>query len=167
MLAKQSGSWLVLLGLLAGIVFFQTRGLVSGRPPAIHGPTLDGSVFDLNHLSGRPSIIYFWASWCGVCEAIQDNVQAVATDHPIITVALKSGNAAEVSDYMRKESFDVPVLLDETGDLAQRYGVRGVPTLFFLDGQGNIRLTASGYTSEAGLRLRLWLAGKLSQVAAP
>lgn len=167
MLARQSWFWLVLLGLLAGIGFFQTRGLVSGTSPAIQGNTLEGQAFDLTRLSGRPSVIYFWASWCGVCKAMQDNVQAVAIDHPMITLALKSGNAAEVREYMRKEKFAVPVVLDETGEMAQRYGIRGVPTLFFLDADRNIRFTASGYTSEAGLRLRLWLAGKLSPAPNP
>ena len=162
MWVKQHGIWLVLVGLLAGMGFFQTRGLVSGAPPAIQGNSLDGKAFDLTHLSGRPSIIYFWASWCAVCKAMQGNVQAVATDHPIITLALKSGDAAEVREYMRKEKFSVPVILDESGEMAQRYGIRGVPTVFFLDAGGNISFTASGYTSEAGLRFRLWLAGKLS-----
>jgi peroxiredoxin len=74
-------------------------------------------------------------------------------------VALQSGDAAEVQAYMDKEGFRVPVVLDEDGAIGKSYGIRGVPAVFILGPDGNIRFSTMGWTSELGLRFRLWLAG--------
>jgi hypothetical protein len=49
------------------------------------------------------------------------------------------------------------VLLDNTGELAQTFGLKGVPISFILDPNGEIKFVETGYSSEVGLRLRLWL----------
>jgi len=64
-----------------------------------------------------------------------------------------------VSQYMRENGLDFPVLLDESGLLSVAWGVRGVPSSFIIDADGQIRHLAVGYTTELGLRFRLWLAG--------
>jgi hypothetical protein len=43
--------------------------------------------------------------------------------------------------------------------IAAQWGVRAVPASFIVDGAGQIRFLEIGYTTGAGLRLRLWLAG--------
>jgi len=35
-----------------------------------------------------------------------------------------------------------------------------VPTLIFVDRAGRVRAVTQGYTSESGIRLRLWWAGR-------
>jgi predicted transcriptional regulator len=64
-----------------------------------------------------------------------------------------------VSRYVREKGLSVRVILDEAGSIAERYGLRGVPAVFVLDSVGQIRFVATGYTSETGMRLRLWWAG--------
>jgi hypothetical protein len=61
---------------------------------------------------------------------------------------------------MEAQGFDVPALVDEGGVLAERYSVRGVPALFFVDGDGVIRNATTGFTTEASIRLRLWWLGR-------
>jgi peroxiredoxin len=51
------------------------------------------------------------------------------------------------------------VLMDESGVLARRWGVRGVPATFIIDSEGRVDYAGQGYSTELGLRLRLWLAG--------
>jgi predicted transcriptional regulator len=50
------------------------------------------------------------------------------------------------------------VRVDEDGAVAAAWGVRGVPTAFVVDGDGQIRYVTTGVTTRWGLRLRLWLA---------
>lgn len=150
---------LAVILLFIGAQIFASRGLVSGVPPSIEGRTLDGQSFALSQLRGRPAVIYFWASWCPVCRIMQSNVQSVAMDYSLISLALQSGDQAQVSRYMSQEGFKLTTLLDTDGATAQRFGIRGVPSVFILGPDGNIRFAVSGYTSEFGLRVRLWLAG--------
>jgi len=152
--------WAAVIALFLGIQFGAHRDLASGEPPALSGLTLDGEHFALAQLRGRPAVVYFWAEWCPICRAMQGPVQAVAQDYPLISLAMQSGNGAAVGEYMRRQKFQVPTLLDEDGAVAGRYGLRGVPAVFILSPDGQIRYATTGYTSEAGLRLRLWLAGR-------
>jgi thioredoxin 1 len=66
--------------------------------------------------SDKPVIVDFWAEWCGPCKALAPILDEVASE-----VA-----GAKV----------VKVNVDEAGELAQQYGIRGIPTLiFFKDGE--------------------------------
>jgi len=78
-----------------------------------------------------------------------------------VTVAMQSGDSSEISQYMRDSGLNFSVIADETGALAQRYGVKAVPVSFILNPQGQIVFSESGYTSSWGLQLRLWLANFL------
>ncbi len=76
----------------------------------------------------------------------------------MVTVALNSGGADAVAAHMQERGRAFPVVLDESGSVASVWGVRGVPTTFFVDAEGTVRNVTVGYTSWLGLRLRLWWA---------
>lgn len=150
----------LLLLVVLGIRLLQDRDLVNGMAPPLSGVTLDGQAFELEQLRGKPALVYFWAVWCGVCKAMQHNIDALNGDIPMISVAMQSGDAATVERYLSERGITMPVLLDEAALAATRYGIRGVPVAFVLGPNGAIRYTAVGYTTEWGLRARLWLAGR-------
>lgn len=150
----------VFLVMYFGLPWVLDRNLASGVPPSFRAAGLDGSMYEGPKPLGKPQIVYFWASWCGVCRAMQDNVRAVARDVPVLAVAMQSGDAGEVKRYMEEAGFDVPAVLDEDGEIGKSYGIRGVPALFVLGPEGEIRHASVGYASEWGIRARLWLAGQ-------
>lgn len=157
--ARSLLSWVAIAAFVVGVQFYTSRNLVSGQPPALQGVTAGGAPFDLNSLRGQPAALYFWASWCPVCKAMQGAVNSVASDHRVVGVAMQSGDAEEVRRYLKSSGLAVDSLPDEDGAISQAFGLRGVPTVFVLNSQGQIRFATSGYTSGPGLRLRLWLAG--------
>ena len=152
-------SWIGLLVLFIGLQSFANRDLADGMPPPIVGTGTDGQPFAGLSSLKKPAVIYFWASWCGICKSIQGTIRELAAETPMITVALQSGDAAEVKAYMGKEGFQVPVVLDEEGAIGKSYGIRGVPAIFVLGPDVAIRYSTVGYTTALGLRFRLWLAG--------
>lgn len=141
--------------------FLMNHGLKTGKPPVIKQQTITGESA-MQTISQGPAIIYFWAEWCGVCSMMQQPMTAILPDYPVITIAVKSGDNPAVQEYLNENSLNWYVVNDPLGEIAKDYQARGVPSVFFLNKQGDIVLTASGYTSEIGLRIRLWLANKLS-----
>lgn len=149
---------LVLLAVLA-VQWWQTRDSISGQAPPLRGALLSGKSIALDNLRGSPVLVHFWATWCPLCRLEEDSIQGLAADHSVITIATTSGGAAEVQSYLTEKGLDFPVLLDEAGSIGRQWEVKGVPTSFVLDGEGNIAYVTIGYSTGWGLRLRLWLAG--------
>ena len=71
---------------------------------------------------------------------------------------MQSGDAARVQGVLRTRQLAWHTAIDAEGRIAKNYGLASVPALVVLDGQGQIRFAEVGYTSEIGMRLRLWWA---------
>jgi thiol-disulfide isomerase/thioredoxin len=146
--------------LVFGIRAYQHRHMPKGIAPELVGTDLDGRVVSLADYHGKPVLLHFWATWCGVCKAEQHNIDAVSRDLPVLTVASQSGSAAEVGTFVREHAISPRVIIDEQNVLASRFGVHAFPASFVIDGDGAIRHAEVGYTTELGLRARMWLAGQ-------
>ncbi|HHJ12104.1 MAG TPA: protein disulfide oxidoreductase [Chromatiales bacterium] len=151
---------LVFLGVYLGVRAWLQRDMAEGPPPVDELQLIDGQRVKLTDNRDRPLLIYFWASWCGICGLERGSVDSIAHDWPVLTVAMQSGGPQDIRAYLERHGLDWKVVADPDGRLAARFGLRGVPAFFVLDPHGRIVSHESGYTTEAGLRLRLWLAGK-------
>lgn len=139
--------------LLVAFRAWQGRALAA-RPPDGTLVTLDGTRFTPS-APGEPLVVHFFATWCGVCEAEEGNVAALARDHDMVAVCSQSGSAERVRAYLDEHGLaHVPVVLDATGDVAADWGVSAFPSTFYVDGAGDIDFAEVGYTSELGMRLR-------------
>jgi thiol-disulfide isomerase/thioredoxin len=149
---------LVFLLVYLGIRAWMQRDMVVGPAPALPSVTMQGETFSLEAYQGKPVLVHFWASWCGICKLQQGAINSISQDWQVITIAMQSGNAEDVRAHMQEQGLNWPVIIDTTGVVAQSYGVRGVPANFILDKDGVVRFRESGFTTELGLRARLWAA---------
>ncbi|HMI83036.1 MAG TPA: protein disulfide oxidoreductase [Polyangiaceae bacterium] len=149
----------IALLVLFGIRAYQQRAMPKGDAPPLAATDLQGAPVSLDDYRGRPVLLHFWATWCGVCKAEQHNIDAVARDLPVLSVASQSGDATEVAAYVRAHGIGPRVVVDDQSLLARRFGVHAFPATFVIDGNGRIRHVEVGYTTELGLRARVWLAG--------
>ena len=163
---KRWQRWLLEAALILAVIFgaqyWQTRGLPEGAAPPLAGVLTDGQTIKVgagNTANGAPTLVAFWATWCPVCSAEEGNIVSVAQDHRVISVAMQSGDAATVSKHLQEHGIALPALVDVDGRHAQNWRVRGVPTHFVVDGAGNIRFRVVGYATTWGLKARLWWAG--------
>ncbi len=155
------GYLLLILAIFAILHWWQSKSLISGDAPALTGELVSGDTFDLDGLRGKPVLVHFWATWCPMCRFGDDAIDAIAKDSSVITVAIQSGGTTEITEHMSRESLSFPVIPDPHGALAAAWGVSGVPASFVLDDSGRIRFATLGYTTQIGLRGRLWAAGML------
>ncbi|WP_415880384.1 protein disulfide oxidoreductase [Methylomonas sp. TEB] len=138
--------------------FLVHQDLVSGTPPPIVQTTLTGEN-PMPRINKGPTVLYFWAEWCGICRSMQGSISNIMRDYPGLTVAVRSGDDGTLQNYLNEKQLNWPIVNDNNGNLGQRYGIRGVPAVFFINAAGEIVFTTVGYTSEWGMRIRLWLAG--------
>ncbi|HEX8980971.1 MAG TPA: protein disulfide oxidoreductase [Parasulfuritortus sp.] len=164
--ASRIKRWLIEAAVFAAIFFavqaWQQRDVPHGAAPGIVGTLADGRPFELDAWrkahAGHAVALHFWADWCPICKTEEGSVSALSKDWPVMTVAMSSGSAAQVASYLSKKGLAWPALVDTDGRIAAAYGLKGVPALIVIDRQGAIRSASIGYTSEWGMRLRLWWA---------
>ena len=164
---KRWRKWLfeamILIAIVVAVTMWQNRGLPEGMAPPLAGVRTDGSAVKVGAgntaASGQAAqLVVFWATWCPVCRAEEGNISSVAEDWPVISVAMQSGEMAEVAKYLKEREISLPALVDPDGSIAAEWRVRGVPAHFILDPAGNIRFRVVGYATTLGLWSRLWWA---------
>lgn len=160
--------WLVEIALFLGI-FLAVRAYMAPAVPAAFEqapipattlPTVTGGTVTLGGANPQPTAVVFWATWCGICHVELPWLNNLAKTHRIITIAMQSGSANHVRDYLNKNQFkQLTVINDPDGQIAKTFGVTVTPTMFFLAPDGRIALAETGITSPWGIRLRLWWLG--------
>lgn len=145
----------IFAALFFGIRAYQRRDLPSGPAPALSAVSLDGEPLSLS--TEKPTLVYFWATWCGVCSAMKGAVDDVSDDHNVITIAVQSGDEASIRAAL-PEGSELPVISDPSGALAAQWNVSAYPTAFFVSPEGEIEFVEVGYTTGPGMRARMFLA---------
>ena len=152
---------LLIVAIVIGIRTWQQKDLVNGVAPSFQSVMLDGKTVNLEDYSGKPLLIHFWASWCPFCKFEESSITDIQKDWSVSSVAYQSGNKDEVLEHMQERGIESwPTIIDADSRLAELFGVKGVPTSYIIDGNGNIRFTEVGLTSGWGLRARMWWADK-------
>lgn len=149
---------MLIIAVFFAVKSYSQRDLVNDKLPYFESTLLSGQKFVSNNLKSKPLLLHFWASWCPVCELEKESIESLSKDYQVISVAMKSGTDMEVKQYMNENLLSFPTIVDEHGTLSEKFGIRGVPVSFIVSPNGQIAFSEIGYTTELGLRLRLWLA---------
>ena len=150
------------------VALYHQRNMVSGIAPDIQAPLVSGKSFNLDEArSEGPVLIYFWGSWCPVCLVVSPAVDSIAQDalsnkHNVLSIALTSGNDADITKYQNEHAYTFETLNDNDGRYSQQWGVLVTPSIFIINQQGEVTYVSTGVTSEWGMRIRLWLARMLA-----
>jgi thiol-disulfide isomerase/thioredoxin len=117
-----------------------------GQPFDLRFTALDGRAINTADLRGKVLLIDFWATWCGPCIAELPNVKATyAKLQPrgfeIVGISFDQSREA-LEALVRKEGIAWPQHFDGEGwesDLAERYKISGIPTMWLVDKKGVVR----------------------------
>jgi cytochrome c biogenesis protein CcmG/thiol:disulfide interchange protein DsbE len=104
---------------------------------------LDGNPIRLDQFAGKPLWIVFWATWCTPCQQEASEIRAAyhlhrGDDLAVLAIDIQEP-AAAVRDYALNHDLDYTIGLDATASVKALYGAWGLPSHFFLDGNGVIR----------------------------
>jgi cytochrome c biogenesis protein CcmG/thiol:disulfide interchange protein DsbE len=133
------------------------RTQVGNPAPDFQLPKIDGATVSLADLRGKPAVIVFWASWCSSCKEEAPRINALAAQYErkgvrVLGINVKDSPAgAEVG--VKEFGIRYPVARDPDASVARAYGVRGTPTVIFLDRKGVVRYFANELPNDYARRL--------------
>lgn len=78
----------------------------------------ENNVNEWKYLGDKPAIIDFYANWCGPCKRLSPILEEIATEYN-----------GEIIIYK--------VNVDDERDIATAFGIRSLPTLFFVPTEGS------------------------------
>ncbi|MEJ2559593.1 MAG: TlpA disulfide reductase family protein [Anaerolineae bacterium] len=118
--------------------------------------TLDGRSVKLSDYRGQVILLNTWASWCPPCRAEMPDLEAYYREHKedgfVVLAVNDEESDSTVANFIQAQGFTFPVLLDSDGKVMSQYGVRGLPTSFFIDRSGMVRGVWSGQLSPERLK---------------
>ena len=104
---------------------------------------VDGMEYSLADYEGQKVYIKFWASWCPICLSELDSLNQLSAtgDFPVLTIVSPGlGSEKDRDDFIEwyngLEYDNIIVLLDDGGEIAAKYMVRGYPTSVYVGSDG-------------------------------
>jgi peroxiredoxin len=138
---------------------------------------LDGDPVTLESLRGKIVWLNFFASWCPPCQQETPILRSIADDYrdrglEVVGVSVQETTPADVKAYADRYRLGYTIGFDGSGHVLREYRVFALPTQFFIDPEGVIRVVVPGPVDETGARALIEsmlpeVAGAASPAASP
>ncbi len=124
--------------------------------------TQSGETVKLSDLRGQAVLVNLWATWCPPCRAEMRSIEKVYKEYKdqgftVLAVNMTyQDEATKIPTFVSEQNLSFPILLDETGRMANAYQMRSLPSSFFISRDGIIKeVVIGGPMAEALLRTRV------------
>lgn len=139
----------------------QDLGIALGEH-APGGPleSMTGQTVDLaSYLGKQPTVIEFWATWCGNCKQLEPAMRAAMTRHgaqvKFVTVAVSVNQSFErVKAWQAANKLPGELLYDRKGTVSGAYDVPATSYVLVVDRTGKIVYTGVGGTQDLEAAIR-------------
>lgn len=104
---------------------------------------LDGKPQSLSQYRGKIVLLNFWATWCKPCTTEMPAMQASfdkLRDKGFVVLAINElEDDAKVREHIKTYGHTFTVLMDRDNQVANQFGVYGLPVSVFIDQQGRVQ----------------------------
>lgn len=123
---------------------------VGGKAPAFNLKDLNGNTVTLESLKGKVVFLDFWATWCGPCKEEFPELDALYRKYgkegfEVVGISVDKSES-NVADFLKKRPVSFTILTNTKGDVAEAYGLPGMPTGFIIGKDGVIRYRHAGFS---------------------
>lgn len=138
-------SVIVLLCFLSNVVLgSELQPLENGTAaPDFKLRQLNGEWVKLSDFRGMVVVINFWAAWCPPCRVAMLYLDKLSEaigeqDLTILNIATYDKGEEGTRAFATEQGLKIPILLDSTFIVANKYGVKNIPLTYILDRNGTI-----------------------------
>ncbi|MBI3624561.1 MAG: TlpA family protein disulfide reductase [Candidatus Rokubacteria bacterium] len=112
-------------------------------------PSLNGKVLRLADYKGKVVFVNFWATWCPPCKEEMPAMERLYQRYKdkglvVVAVSVDSEGGPIVVPFVKEHKLTFPIGLDQKMAVADRYGVRALPTSFLVNKTGTLVALALG-----------------------
>lgn len=140
--------------------FNEMMCLAPGKPaPAIVAKDIKDKDVTLEQFKGSLVYIDFWTTWCGPCRGELPHLEKLQDEYKgkkVVFISLSLDDDKAAWEKMVKDNKMKGVQLHATGawrsDAAVSYKIKGVPTFYLIDADGNILSPCAPRPSSAEIR---------------
>lgn len=131
-------------------------------------PALSDEPGRLSAYRGEFVFLNFWATWCPPCREEMPSMETMQAELAPLPVRILAVNVQEgrpvVGEFVSEMGYTFPILLDESGRIAANYGVRGIPTTYFISPGGRVlgMLVGTRYWDEPDVLAAMRRIGELA-----
>ena len=120
-----------------------------------HGPDFaqkavgGDATISLKGLSGKVTIVDFWATWCGPCKKSFPKLEALNAKYAsngleVVGISEDDDNSG-IRAFQKGLGATFPVVWDASKSIASKWQPKSMPSTFILDRHGTIRYVHLGY----------------------
>ena len=135
---------------------------VEGEDESAPQPAPDFTVYDAEGneitlsalMDGKPTVLNFWASWCGPCRSemphSQEAYERLGGEVSFVMINMTDGQREtqeSAEEYMAESGWTFPIYFDSDYDAAMTYGAYSLPQTYFIDAEGRLIAAARGSMS--------------------
>ena len=104
---------------------------------------LYGKKVELKHFKGKVIFLNFWATWCGPCKEEMPSMEFLYQQFKekgfvFLTISVDYEGIKPVKEFIEKQRYTFPVLIDPKCLTLDLYEVKGIPATFLIDKKGRI-----------------------------
>lgn len=140
---------LACLMVLASPFYAQSAG-IGEAAPAFRLKDMKGNTVTLESLKGKVVFLDFWATWCGPCKEEFPELDALYKKYgkdgfEVIGISVDKSES-NVAEFLKKRPVSFTILTNTKGDVAESYGLPGMPTGLIIGKDGVIKYRHAGFS---------------------
>jgi peroxiredoxin len=110
---------------------------------------LNGKGVEIKEFKGKVIFLNFWATWCGPCKEEMPSLEILHRQFKeksfvLLTISVDYEGTKPIQEFINKNQYTFPVLLDPKGETLDLFEVKGIPTTFLIDKKGKMLGKAIG-----------------------